>query len=144
MKRILSVAWLLGVGALGCSGSDAAVDGAFGSGHLRLEQACSRDSDCPATFECEAESEHGATSTFCSSIDPISPTSSGGAMCPSGYEIELEHGVSFCKPHGGSDDAAGHDVPDDHGAGGSDDGATHDVGDGHGAGGSDHSGKGTK
>jgi hypothetical protein len=111
---------------------------------LRLEVSCSANSDCPATFECEAETEHGVTTTFCSSIEPISADGVGGAMCPNGYEVEVEHGVSFCKPHGGddhgaggSDDGASHDVGDDHGAGGSDDGASHDAGDDHGAGGSD-------
>jgi hypothetical protein len=129
MKQVLSIAWLLGLSALGCSGGESS-EGGPGSSHLRLEVSCSTSSDCPATFECEAETEHGVATTFCSSIEPIS-ANGGGAMCPSGYEVEVEHGVSFCKPHGG----------DDHGAGGSDDGASHDLGDDHGAGGSDDSGK---
>jgi hypothetical protein len=152
MKQILIVGLLLGSSVVGCSGSNAAFDDAAGSAHLRLEVACSSNSDCPAAFECEAETEHGVTSTFCSSIDTVLPDGSG-AKCPAGYEIEKEHGVSFCKPHGSdgakhdgsddgaggsSDDRAGHDATDDRGAGGSgsDDAAGHDGADDRGAGGS--------
>jgi len=158
MKQILIVGLLLGSSAVGCSGSNAAFDNTAGSEHLRLELACSSNSDCPDAFECEAETEHGLTSTFCSSIDPVLPNGSG-AKCPSGYEVEQEHGVSFCRTHGsdgakhdgsddgagGSDDGAGHDATDDHGAGGRDDGAGHDGADDKAAGGDDSGhGKGSK
>jgi hypothetical protein len=163
MKQGLSVAVLVGSVALACGGTKASFDDVPGSQHLRLEVACSSDAECPATFECESEAEHGVTSTFCSSTEEVSSTGTGGAKCPPGYEVEKEHGISFCRSHGGkdaeaqgsggrsasddshhgsdddaaggTDDAAERDADD--GMGGSDDGAEHDAGDDDGAGGSD-------
>ena len=164
MKRIFGTVLLLGSSIVGCSGSSsggAAFDeAAAGSSHLRLDIACGSNADCPTAFECETETEHGVTTSFCSSIDVVSTTGSGGAMCPAGFEIEQEHGTSFCKPHGGDehdgasggsdggeseheagddhggargDEGSGHDGNEDESAGGSSHGASDDVGDDHGA-----------
>ncbi len=59
-----------------------------------LEQDCAADTDCPTGFECEIEVEHGVTTSFCQADDE-------SGTCPAGYELEVEHGQSFCKPHGG-------------------------------------------
>jgi len=132
MKQILSVGLLLGWSMVGCSGGGgAAFDDATGAAHLRLEVACSSNSDCPAAFECEAETDRGV-SRCCASIDTVMADGSG-AKCPAGYEVEQEHGMLFCKPHGkdganddaspdgvgGSDHGAGHDEPVDRGGGAS-------------------------
>ncbi len=84
--------------------------------------ACQTDSDCALGLECELE--HGES--FCkphggddgddgSGGDDGAGGSDGSgatagnvcatdADCGAGMECELEHGESFCKPHGGSDD----------------------------------------
>lgn len=69
-----------------------------------LDVRCDVDTDCPSAFECEHESEHGTADSYCVSYDD-SITSSGD--CPAGYELEEEHGSTFCKPHGGDDDGSG-------------------------------------
>lgn len=79
-----------------------------------LDVRCAADTDCPSGFECEDETEHGVTQSFCVS-DPEQGTSTGA--CPAGYEQETEHADTFCKPHGGEDGAGGS------GGGGADDGA---------------------
>lgn len=93
---------------------------------------CESDFDCPAGQECEHE--HGES--FCKPHggDDGEDDGSGGsagsggsggsgagqgsgldcssdADCPPGEECEIEHGGSFCKPHGGDD----HDGYDDDG-----------------------------
>lgn len=65
-----------------------------------IPTACAADTECPTGFECEIEVEHGTTTSFCQAHD------SGGA-CPDGYELEVEHGQTFCKPHGGDDNGGG-------------------------------------
>jgi len=65
-----------------------------------IDQPCAGDVDCPSGFECEVEVEHGTTTSFCIAHDEA-------GTCPAGYELEIEHGQSFCKPHGGDDDGAG-------------------------------------
>jgi hypothetical protein len=133
-------------------GTGQGVEPSAGVGRLRIEVACSRDTDCPASFECESETEHGATVTFCQSHDEAKPDGSG-AQCPAGYEVEVEHGTSFCKPHGGDDsgrggagrdraDHGGHggESGDDHGGRGGESGDDHG---GHGGeSGDDHGGHG--
>ena len=153
MKHVLTVIGALGL-VLGCSSSGTSFDPEAGASHLRLEIACGADSDCPAHFRCESETEHGATSTFCSSIEPASKDGKTGATCPAGYEAEDEGGTLFCKPHGGDkgggsekDSAeadkgeggseAGHEATEDQGASGGHDGEASESGDDHGAGGSD-------
>lgn len=117
--------------AFGCSDQGFS-EKAAGSGHLRIEMACASDAACPAKFECESETEHGVTTSFCQSHDEAKPDGTG-AQCPTGYELEVEHGTSFCKPHGGDDDSADDGSGDDSsGRGGSDDDATDDSGSGGG------------
>jgi hypothetical protein len=67
---------------------------------LVLDVRCATNADCPATFECELESEHGAPRSFCKSHDTIGSASS--PSCPAGTEAEVEHGTTFCKAHGGA------------------------------------------
>ncbi len=67
-----------------------------------ISTPCAADADCPSGFECEIEVEHGTTTSFCQADDD-------SGTCPAGYELEVEHGQSFCKLHGGgggSDDAS--------------------------------------
>ncbi|NVB83609.1 MAG: hypothetical protein HOV81_34865 [Kofleriaceae bacterium] len=61
-----------------------------------IDQTCAADTDCPSGFECEIEVEHGVTTSFCQAHDE-------SGTCPAGYELEVEHGQSYCKPHGGDD-----------------------------------------
>jgi hypothetical protein len=157
MKNLMIVVGLFGLGVTACSSSGAS-EGAAGSNRLLIETACTTDAECPPAFECESESEHGVKKSFCQSTDDIAADGTG-AMCPAGYELELEHGSSFCKLHGGDDGgheggaSSGHSGPDrgpgndggrdgadDHGRGGagSDDGAEHEAGDDNGAGGDDN------
>ncbi len=54
--------------------------------------ACNLDSECPSGEECrrhicQVDSRHDAGS-------------SSSSTCPPGYEVEIEHGVTSCKPHG--------------------------------------------
>ena len=61
-----------------------------------IDQTCAVDADCPTGFECEVEVEHGTTTSFCIAHEETD-------SCPAGYELEVEDGQSFCKPHGGDD-----------------------------------------
>lgn len=62
-----------------------------------LDTPCAADTDCPTGFECESEVEHGTTTSFCQAHDE-------DGACPDGYELEVEDGQEYCKPHGGDDD----------------------------------------
>ncbi|APR81508.1 Hypothetical protein A7982_06857 [Minicystis rosea] len=64
-----------------------------------LDVRCAADTDCPGGFQCETEVEHGTAASYCVS-DDSQGTSTG--TCPAGYELETEHGSTFCKPHGGT------------------------------------------
>lgn len=68
------------------------------NGPVIIEQPCAADADCPSGFECEIEEEHGVTTSYCKSHGG---DSDGGGVCPPGYELEIEHGHAYCKPHGG-------------------------------------------
>lgn len=59
-----------------------------------IQTPCAADADCPTGFQCEIETEHGVTTSFCQAED-------ASGTCPAGYELEVEHGQTFCKPHGG-------------------------------------------
>lgn len=65
-----------------------------------IETPCASDSECPTGFECEIEVEHGVTTSYCQADDD-------SGACPAGYELEVEHGQAFCKPHGGSGGGSG-------------------------------------
>lgn len=65
-----------------------------------IQTSCASNADCPADFECEVEIEHGKTVRFCQAHDD-------SGSCPAGLELEVEHGQTFCKPHGGGDQNAG-------------------------------------
>lgn len=69
-----------------------------------LDVRCAADAECPSGFECETEEEHGAASSYCVSHEDHG-TSTG--VCPAGYEQEIEHAETFCKPHGGGSDDDG-------------------------------------
>lgn len=103
-----------------------------------LDVRCAADADCPSGFQCEVEVEHGVETSYCVSDDEQG-TSTG--ECPAGYEQEIEHGGTFCKPHGGDDNggsggSGGDDNSGKGGAGGDDNGGN------GGAGGDDGSGGG--
>ncbi len=70
--------------------------------------ACTTTADCPAGSTCEALSGH-ATNVCKSADDGAQHDGVGGASgaCPSGFELEVEHGVSSCKAHGGDAGAKG-------------------------------------
>lgn len=74
-------------------------------GRTIIEQSCAADADCPTGFQCEIEEEHGTTTSYC--ISHESGSGSGSASCPAGYELEVEHGQAYCKPHGGDDGGTG-------------------------------------
>jgi hypothetical protein len=69
-----------------------------------LDVRCANDSDCPLSFECEVEVEHGVETSFCVSHDE---GAASAGECPSGFELEVEHGGTFCKPHGGDNASSG-------------------------------------
>lgn len=106
----------LALSTLACSastGSSSTDTGISSADRLVLDVRCATDADCPATFECELESEHGASRSFCKSHDTIGSASS--PSCPAGTEPELEHGTTFCKAHGGTSSGGG-GADDDGGA----------------------------
>lgn len=108
-------------------------DQAFGNSSEAI--ACETNDDCSPGLECEVEDAgsfckpHGGDSGSGNSGNGGSGNSgnsgsgnsgsSGGAGgaptdecsvdadCPAGEECELEHGVTFCKPHGGGGDDDG-------------------------------------
>lgn len=108
MKNTVSFAGLVGFVSLvvACSGSSSSDDAVLGkvNDEVRIDIACSTNTDCPTGFECESETENGVTTSFCKSH--------GGAKAPDQVngqtlecETEVEHGVTKteCKPHGGDD-----------------------------------------
>jgi hypothetical protein len=142
MNKVFFCLAFLG-GLISACGSGQGTEPTAGVGRLRIQVACASDSDCPASFECEIETEHGATTSFCQSHDEAQPDGTG-AQCPAGYELEVEHGTSFCKPHGGDDGNGGNgaEAGDDHGGNGAEPG---DDNGGNGAEpGDDHGGNGAE
>lgn len=106
--------WMLGAFSIGlwaCDGSTAGTGRA--AQEVVLDVRCNADADCPGGFECESETEHGVSTSFCVSHDE---DAAQAGDCPSGFELEEEHDGTFCKAHGGDDGTGGH-----HG-GGNDDG----------------------
>lgn len=69
-----------------------------------LDIRCALDADCPETYECEIEVEHGVETSYCVSHEG---GEDGDGSCPDGYELEEEHGETFCKPHGGDNGSGG-------------------------------------
>ena len=115
--------------AIGCSAApDTSTVGASRAAVL-AGGACVSNVDCAAGLECETEVEHGVTSSTCkehrtsgSNGKASSGTEDGGkassgtqdgaassstSPCPPGTEVEIEHGNTFCKPHGSDDADAG-------------------------------------
>ena len=88
--------------ACGGSSSGAATSdlGSSSANRLTLDVRCTSNADCPATFECQVEVEHGVSTSFCESHDPVAP--GAPATCPAGFEAEPEHGALACKPVGAS------------------------------------------
>jgi hypothetical protein len=104
--------------------------------------SCTSDADCGAGLECELEhgssyckphggdddgsagqagSDDGSAGSGGSDDGSATPSScASDADCGAGLECELEHGTSYCKPHGGN---VGGDDAGAGGAGGSDDGS---------------------
>lgn len=93
MKELVGLLGAAVVGAVACnvSGTGSAADAVV------LDVRCEADADCPSGFECETETEHGVDTSYCVSHDE-----DASGACPAGYELEEEHGGTFCKPHGGS------------------------------------------
>ena len=88
--------------AVACGGSGSASSdlGTSSANRLTLDVRCTADSDCPASFQCEVEVEHGVSQSYCESHDPVAP--GAPATCPAGFEAEPEHGALSCKPDGSS------------------------------------------
>lgn len=91
----------------GSSSSGAATSdlGSSSANRLTLDVRCTSNADCPATFECQVEVEHGVSQSFCESHDPVAP--GAPATCPAGFEAEPEHGALACKPDGTSSGGGG-------------------------------------
>jgi hypothetical protein len=108
MKSLIVIGLFgLALSAVACGGADTSAPSSTISSadRLVLDVRCASNADCPATFECELESEHGAPTSFCKSHDPIGSASS--PSCPAGTEAEVEHGTPFCKAHGGAASGGG-------------------------------------
>lgn len=103
----------------------------FSSDAVVLDVRCAADTDCPSGFECENEVEHGVDTSFCVAHNGDGGTTSG--QCPAGYELEVEHGGTFCKPHGGGNDDNGGSGNSGSGNSGSGNGNDDNVGGGTGA-----------
>lgn len=101
MKTIDLILGSLSVVLVACSSTGDATSAS--SQAVVLDVRCGNDADCPPAFECEVENEHGVETSFC--ISHNADAASAG-QCPAGFELEEEHGSTFCKPHGG-DDASG-------------------------------------
>jgi hypothetical protein len=121
----------ISVVACGGAGTSSDVGSSSSADRLVLDVRCASNTDCPSGFECEVEVEHGVSTSYCKSHDTI-PAGTTPA-CPAGYEVEIEHGSNFCKPHGGGGGGGGGGTGgeggvDDHGGGGGggadDDGGT--------------------
>lgn len=102
-----TIALALSLVTTGCSVGDATGDS---SQKVVLDQRCVADADCPDAFECEIEEENGVETSFCVSHEG---GADGDGSCPAGFEQEVEHGETFCKPHGGdgNDDGLGGSAP---------------------------------
>ena len=104
MKSLIVIGLFgLALSSVACSGSGNSSPSEIGissADRLVLDVRCATNADCPATFECELESEHGASTSFCKSHETIGGPSS--PSCPAGTEAEVEHGTTFCKAHGGT------------------------------------------
>jgi hypothetical protein len=125
MKSRIAIA-LFGLAALAastvaCGGSSSASTSDLGSSsanRLTLDVRCTSNADCPASFECQIEVEHGVSQRFCESHDPVA--AGAPATCPAGFEAEPEHGALACKPDGtssggsatGGSATGGHDADD--------------------------------
>jgi hypothetical protein len=109
MKKHIILAGLSVLGLAACSIRGGGDPTAQTEGRVVLDVACIDDADCPGGFECEDEIEHGVAKSFCVShgggTDDGVPAE--GGACPAGFEIEVEHGETLCKPHGGHDDDDG-------------------------------------
>lgn len=96
MKKLLGCLGLIIAGAAACTVTgDSTV---FSSDAVVLDIRCAADADCPVGFECEVEVEHGVDVSYCVGHDE---DASSSGQCPAGYELEEEHGGTFCQPHGG-------------------------------------------
>ena len=84
--------------ACGGSGSASSDLGTSSANRLTLDVRCAADSDCPASFQCVVEVEHGVSQSYCESHDPV--PAGAPATCPAGFEAEPEHGALACKPDG--------------------------------------------
>jgi hypothetical protein len=97
--------FILGVLALGIAACTGDGTGATSQAStVELDVRCASDDQCPAGFQCEQETEHGVTTSYCVSDDDQG-TSNG--QCPAGFELEVEHEGTFCKPHGDDDVSSG-------------------------------------
>jgi hypothetical protein len=119
---------IIGLVGLGLGFADMAcaigpADGVARTSRLKLDVRCTADVDCPTGFECVTEVELGTSKTYCESLGLASSSSDGGVACPPGFEVEVEHGSTFCKPHksAGDGDAGS---PSDSGGDSKDDDAT--------------------
>jgi hypothetical protein len=119
--------------ACGGSSSGAATSdlGSSSANRLTLDVRCTSNADCPASFECLVEVEHGVSQSFCESHDPVAPGAS--ATCPAGFEAEPEHGALSCKPDSTSSGGSGGSSGGAAGGHGADDTAASGADAGHGA-----------
>jgi hypothetical protein len=109
MRKNIFILGILALGIAACSTGDGT--GAT-SQAVKLDVRCATDDQCPAGFQCEQETEHDVTTSYCISDDDQG-TATGA--CPAGFELEVEHEGTFCKP---DDDASGGTTPDDDASGG--------------------------
>ena len=109
MKNIGFVVGSLSIALLACNTTGDGTSSAAQA--VVLDVRCNADADCPSSFECENEIEHGVSTSFCVSHDE---EAASAGQCPAGFELETEHSGTFCKAHGS----------DDSGVGGSDDAST--------------------
>lgn len=111
MKNVsISLVSLIVLGGLfGCSA--ATEDGSSQSNRVVLDQRCSTSSDCPTGLQCEIETEHGITQSYC--VSHQGTTDAAPVSCPSGWESEIEHGTTFCKPHSSGGSSKGDAGSDD-------------------------------
>ncbi len=84
-------------GLFGCS---AAEDGSSQGARVVVDQRCTTAKDCPAGFQCEIETEHGITQSYCvAHVEDQSAPDAAPVSCPLGFEAEIEHNLTFCKAH---------------------------------------------
>lgn len=129
--KTVSLFWAI-FGAVTMAACSAGVDvTGNASDAVVLDVRCADDADCPGVFECEVEEENGIETSYCVSHDG---GDNGDGSCPDGYELEEEHGSTFCKPHGGS---GGQGANSGHGGGGGNGGGGSSGGNGGGGSGGD-------